>query len=86
MDLLKTMVSNRQSQGLVSASKKEEVVIARPVMSSLTPMLSSMAQYKAPGSRAMRRYIIEETPGKKVVKEHLEAIITAECESSSDEE
>jgi len=34
----------------------------------------------------MRKFIIAEKPGKKVVKEHLEAIIAQECESSSEEE
>jgi hypothetical protein len=37
------------------------------------------------GSRAMRHKIIEDKPGKKVLIKHLEAMITAECESSSDE-
>jgi len=85
MDLLRTMASNRQAQGL--ESRKKEEVIERPMVSSMiSPMLNSMAQHKAPGSKAMRKYIIEETPAKKVVKKHLEAIITAECESSSEEE
>lgn len=85
MDLLKTMVANRQAAGLQSNSKKEEK-IEKPVMPVMNNMMSNMVQYKAPGSRAMRKYIIEETPGKKVVKQHLEAIINAECESSSEEE
>jgi hypothetical protein len=34
----------------------------------------------------MRKFICEEKPSKKVVKEHLEAMIDAECASSSDEE
>ena len=83
MDLLKTMVANRQSQGLQNIKKEEK--IEKPVMPMVSNMISNMVQYKAPGSKAMRRYIIEETPGKKVIKEHLEAIINAECESSSDE-
>jgi hypothetical protein len=34
------------------------------------------------GSKAMRHFIIEEKPGKKVVREHFKAMIEAECESS----
>jgi hypothetical protein len=34
----------------------------------------------------MRKFICEEKPSKKIVKEHLEAIIAAECASSSDED
>ena len=84
MDLLKTMVANRQSMGL--NSKKEEK-IEKPMVPMVSNLISSnLAQFKAPGSKAMRKHIIEETPGKKVVKEHLEAIINAECESSSEEE
>lgn len=84
MDLLKTMVANRQSQGLNTVKKEEPKAPAMPMVSNL--ISNNFSQYKAPGSKAMRRHIIEETPGKKVVKEHLEAIINAECESSSDEE
>jgi hypothetical protein len=38
-----------------------------------------------PGSRAMRKFICEEKPSKKVVKEHLEAIVATACESSDDD-
>lgn len=84
MDLLKTMVANRQSQGLQNVKKEEPKAPVMPMVSNL--ISNKFAQYKAPGSKAMRKHIIEETPGKKVVKEHLEAIIARECESSSDEE
>ena len=47
------------------------------------------AKYK-PGSKMMRSHIIEEKPSRKVVKEHLEALIDREVsktmDSSSDEE
>jgi hypothetical protein len=72
MDLLKTMAANRQQQGL--GQVKEE---KKPVMSSDRPVA---------GTKSMRKYIISEKPAKKHVKEHLEAIIAMECESSSDEE
>lgn len=71
MDLLRSMTANRQQQGLVQTT-------AKPSLAASVPRI--------PGSRAMRKFIIEEKPGKKVVKEHLEAIIQMECESSSEEE
>lgn len=85
MDLLRTMVANRQMNGLTS--KVESMSVADKHEAPRVGLTQNMtAQYKAPGSRAMRKHIIEEKPGKKTVKEHLEAIINAECESSSDEE
>lgn len=66
------MSANRQAQGITAV----------PVSRS-----SGKSEDKAiPGTKAMRAYIIEKKPSKKAVKEHLEAIITMECESSSDEE
>jgi hypothetical protein len=34
----------------------------------------------------MRAFIIEEKPAAKIVKEHFDAIIEEECQTSSDEE
>lgn len=75
MDLLRTMISNRQSQGLVN-----EI----PKMNELPK--PTKQEKPAPGTKAMRKYIIEKKPKKKDVKEHLEMIIAQECESSSEEE
>jgi len=73
MDLMRTMIANRQTRGIVD----------KPVQPrSVKPTKTERAQ---PGSRAMRKFIIEEKPGKKVVREHLEAILTRETESSDDE-
>ena len=79
MDLLKSMMANRQAMGMVydpkpsadvrSGKKKEKKV-----------------SNASPGSRAMRKHIIEEKPSKKVVKEHIRAIVEEECVSSSEEE
>lgn len=76
MDLLRSMIANRaQMPGGPSDPKpradrkKKETKADR-------------AKENTPGSRAMRKFIIEEKPGKKVVREHLEAMIAAECESS----
>jgi len=73
MDLLRNMSANRQVQGLTL--QMEKVSIEKKGREKTEGV---------PGSKAMRYYIIEKKPGKKVVKEHLEAIISQECESSSD--
>ena len=74
MDLLKTMISNRQAQGLVEQTKPNELPKPRTT------------EKPAPGTKAMRKYIIDKKPKKKDVKEHFEMIIAQECESSSEEE
>ena len=75
MDLLRTMLANRQSQGMVYDPK--------PVADKKKPKAEKAKQH-TPGSKDMRRFIIEEKPSKKVVREHIQAIIDQECESSSD--
>lgn len=75
MDLLRTMTANRQAQGLVS----------EPIKPNQLPKPATKEK-PAPGTKAMRKYIIEKKPKKKDVKEHLEMIIAQECESSSEEE
>jgi hypothetical protein len=42
------------------------------------------ADGSGPGTRAMRYSIIEEKPSKKVMMSHIQAIITADCESDED--
>lgn len=73
MDLLKSMRANREVNGLTQ--QVEKITIAKPAKSEI-----------APGTKAMRLHIIEKKPKHKAVKEHLEAIIAKECETSSDEE
>jgi len=77
MDLLKTMVANRQSA---------HVVDPKPTSRSRGKKTTKAerAKEQEPGTRGMRAFIIAEKPSKKVVKEHLEAIIANACESSSD--
>ena len=79
MDLLKLMIANR-AMGPVSDPKP------RKTKGRKEPTKTEKAKEHVPGSRAMRKYITEEKPPKKVVKEHLEAIIAIECASSSDED
>jgi hypothetical protein len=75
MDLLRNMVANRQAQGMVAEIPKPNE-LPKP-KSNEKPM---------PGTKAMRKYIIEKKPKKKDVKEHFEMIIAQECESSSEED
>ena len=78
MDLLKQMIANR--------AKMAEVHDPKPRSQSGRKISKTeRAKSIGAGSRAMRSFIIEEKPGKKVVKEHLEAIIAVECASSDED-
>lgn len=78
MDLLKNMMANRQAQGLHQQPQ--------PLKANELPKPKVSSEKPAPGTKAMRVHIIDKKPGKKVIKEHFEAIIAQECESSSDED
>ena len=47
---------------------------------------ASRAKRIASGSKEMRRFIIEEKPSKKVVRDHFLQIVEQECVSSESEE
>jgi hypothetical protein len=79
MDLLKSMLANRQTHTPVDPK-------ATRSRNGRKPSKAQRAKEQQPGTKTMRAFIIEEKPSKKVVKDHLEAIIARECESSSDEE
>ena len=76
------MIANRQAAGVTAASDPKP----RKQNARKGPTKAERARENAPGTKAMRTFIIEEKPSKKIVKEHFEAIIAAECETSSDEE
>jgi len=79
MDLLKMMIANRQAAGVTAAQDPKP----RKQNARKGPTKAERAKENVPGSRQMRKFICDEKPGKKVVKEHLEAFLV---ESSSDEE
>jgi hypothetical protein len=79
MDLLKMMRANRAAAGVTLDPTPRQ-------SEGKKPSKTDRAKEIPPGTRMMRKFIIEEKPGKKVVKEHLEAMIARACESSSDEE
>jgi hypothetical protein len=79
MDLLKSMVANRHAAPVQHDPKP------RAQRGRKAPTKTERAAANTPGSRAMRKFIIDEKPSKKVVKDHLEAILARACESSDDE-
>jgi hypothetical protein len=76
MDLLKMMMANRAAMGVVNDPQ--------PVGQKAKPKAERAKKHDG-GSKSMRHFIIEEKPGKKVVREHFKAMIEAECESSDDD-
>lgn len=73
------MIANRQAQGIVHDPKP-----SRETGKKVSK--TEKSKEKDAGSKSMRHFIIEEKPGKKVVKEHFKAIIEQECASDSDED
>ena len=72
------MMANRQAIGAVHDPQPARTRGGRKVSKV------EKAKEKTPGSKSMRHFIIEEKPGKKVVKEHFRAIIDEECASESE--
>jgi hypothetical protein len=71
------MIANRQAQGLVMEPQPRRD-------DSKKPTKAEKAKEREPGSKAMRYFIIEEKPGKRVVREHFKALVELECASESD--
>lgn len=78
MDLLKSMMANRQAATVVIDPKP-----TAPERSGKKTK-AKKEPTSAPGSKAMRHHIIEEKPSKKVVREHIRALIEEECASESE--
>ena len=73
------MIANRQAKAVV--------VDTRPTAPERSGKKKSKPEpSSAPGSRAMRQFIIQEKPSKKIVREHIKAIIEMECDSGSESE
>lgn len=79
MDLIKTMIANRHAAGAALPPDP------KPRPRGRKPTKTDRAKEQTPGSRAMRKFICEEKPSKKIVKDHLEAMIVALSESSDEE-
>lgn len=80
MDLLKAMMANRQAATIVIDPRPS----APERSGKKTKAKKEQQPSSAPGSKAMRHYIIEEKPSKKVVREHIRALIEEECISESE--
>lgn len=78
MDLLKTMMTNRQATMVTPA--------VQPVGMKPSSIGMGIQKQATPGTRAYRRYIVEEKPGKKVVREHFEALVERVCASSDEDD
>ena len=84
MDLLKTLQMNRAAVQQIEKMPVQERQAAKKTMRGTPSGLPEPTEH-TPGTKAYRHMIIEEKPSKKKVKEHLEALIAFECESSDDE-
>ena len=76
MDLLRMMTANRVARGVV-----DDPV---PVGGKKMPKAQKAKKHEG-GSKSMRHFIIEEKPGKKVVREHFAAMVEQECASSDED-
>lgn len=81
MDLLKSMMANRQAAGMTLVDPKPA-----PKKGQTKESKSARAKRIASGSREMRHFIIDEKPSKKVVRDHFLTLIEQECVSSESEE
>lgn len=83
MDLLRSMVANRQQAGLPVGLKTQPKADER---GERKVSKKKKAEHLTRGSRDMRKFIIEEKPSKKMVREHFESLVEQECVSDSDED
>jgi uncharacterized protein (DUF169 family) len=84
MDLLKNMMEKRQAQALI---QHHPLVKYEPVEVKVGKKKSKTEKAKEhiPGTKDMRKFIQEERPANKVVREHLTAIISNLTESSDED-
>lgn len=77
------IAQNRATQAKVEKAPVEE----RSKMKKIRGTPSGLPQptEDVPGTKSYRRKIIEEKPSKKKVKDHVEALIAFECESSDED-
>ena len=91
MDLLKGMMERRQKAMMLSppivgdGGMKLERPKSKPIREGKKTK-AQRAEEHEPGTRDMRKFIIEEKPSAKCVREHLNAIIERELASSDEED
>jgi hypothetical protein len=79
MDLLKMMIANREAKGMGNG-----LVVPPKRESRKKPTKEEKSKENEPGSKAMRIFIIEEKPSRKVVREHFKTLVEKECASESE--
>ena len=82
MDLLKSMLANRQAQGMNVVDPKPASQMGK---GKAKESKAARAKRISSGSREMRHFIIEEKPSKKVVRDHFLTLVEQECVSSDSE-
>jgi len=83
MDLLRMLQQNRKALAEVQKAPVEERSKMRKIRG--TPSGLAKPTEDVPGTKSYRNKIIQEKPSKKKVKEHIEALIAFECESSDED-
>lgn len=87
MDLIRMLQDRRKAANIVVA--KEGAVLepkkSKPIKEGKKTK-AQKAQEHVPGTKDMRRFIIEEKPSAKIVREHLNAKIEMETASSDEED
>lgn len=87
MDLIRMLQDRRKAANIVVA--KEGAVLepkkSKPIKEGKKTK-AQKAQEHVPGTKDMRRFIIEEKPSAKIVREHLVAKIEMETASSDEED
>jgi len=93
MDLLKQLAERRQHAMLVASRQpivaNEGMKLEKPKSMPIRQgkkTKAQKAQEHEPGTKDMRKFIIEEKPSAKIVREHLNAKIEMETASSDEED
>ena len=85
MDLLRNMAQKRQEMMLIQNSPLVKYE-PQTYKTDRKKTKTEKAKEHIPGTKGMKKFIQEERPNNKVVREHLRAIIDNITASSSDEE
>ena len=88
MDLIRMLQDRRKAASAIVVAKEGSVLEpkkSKPIRDGKRTKAQKAKEHE-PGTKDMRRFIIDEKPSAKVVREHLTAKIEMETASSSEEE
>jgi hypothetical protein len=88
MDLIRMLQDRRKAANAIVVAKEGAVLEpqkSRPIKEGKRTKAQKAKEHE-PGTKDMRRFIIEEKPSAKVVREHLNAKIEMETASSDEED